>query len=167
MFSKTKRPLKRAASTIQALFRHYWRLFLDTESRSRSWFETTILPIWTLSVSIVHFVQRMFRSPAKESGINERTPLIGEDVSDSVSGSSSDSVRSPPVCVRSGVPVRPLDIRVNSFLDTSRRSIEPETFYYSVDPYCVLCRKTFHGSFCNSFEGDDGFKWDHHFIASK
>ena len=165
MISPIKAPLQRLARRIRAKLRQYWKLLLDAENKFRSWFETTILPIWKIAVEIWNFVKSIFHSTPTEVVTDETTPLLGEGAQTD-SNTDRESVRSIPINVRSGVPVRPLEIRVNPIFNLSHDPLPPEIFYYSVEPYCVLCRKTFH-NLEDSPGADSSTHWDRRFLASR
>lgn len=162
MFSKIKGPLKRLAKNIQAQIRHYWYILTDAESAATSWFETTIMPIWNFLVSVFVIVQRIFHRPAKESVIDETTPLLEDGGPETEREIERLRTPAPAIIIRSGVPVKPLEIRVNPIFDLSHNATV-ETFFYSVEPYCVVCRKEFYKDNVNDPEG----MWDNCLIASE
>lgn len=167
-FPRIKGPPRRLARTIQAYLRHYWNVFVRVQNDSRSWFESNILPLWTFSVSVFHLIAMLFRNaPPPPNSTDETTPLLEDNTSIAPASNTSNapSVRSKPLNIRGGVPVRPLEIRVNPILDSPQHVIPHGTFYFSVDPYCVICRKNFH---CKKDDlPESQLKWDRQFIASK
>jgi hypothetical protein len=137
MFSKIKTPLKFLASDIRTHVRAGWGTLTHVEMLGRSRFESTILPVWEYLKSWYLLIKSLVAPAKQATDVSETTPLLEND---SGSDNEVESVCSQPP-VRSGVPVKPLDLRIRAHAEDIPK--EPKVMHYTAVPYCALCRKEF------------------------